>query len=282
MARRAVYFLLALLPATAIAFSNTHPIVAWSSHSSNGLNTAPLSKSTHVSTLLESLLWNDNVCEHDAIVLVNQRGLHASDLRTLAPSGGLAQSLNAAASTLELPYVPHISSNPFSNLASTIAERCGARVISYVPGQTDIVSGDKGKHVMCMEMPALDDLSGLERKTKMAQHESRLSSTVADISEVFPKHLVVYAGWSPSLNARQSTSFSPALAPNSTSSFVPPSGGILAHYQLLTPGLILSMIIGFFVLIPIVLLGVSALASIQSPLQGEPPKGYIASEKKNQ
>ena len=64
--------------------------------------------------------------------------------------------------------------------------------------------------------------------------------------------------------------------------FASPSGGILARYQLLTPGLILALAVGFFVLVPIALMGISALAGIQSPLQGEAPKGYIASEKKNQ
>jgi hypothetical protein len=36
------------------------------------------------------------------------------------------------------------------------------------------------------------------------------------------------------------------------------------------------------VLIPIVLFGISALASIQSPLRVQPPKGFSADEKKNQ
>jgi hypothetical protein len=36
------------------------------------------------------------------------------------------------------------------------------------------------------------------------------------------------------------------------------------------------------VLIPIILFGVSALASIESPMRVQPPKGFNADEKKNQ
>lgn len=111
--------------------------------------------------------------------------------------------------------------------------------------------------------------------------DSTLSATLAKIAEAFPNHLAVYAGWHPTLFVRQSNPFAPANH-TLTAAFAPPTGGILARYQLLTPGLILSLAVGFFLLVPIVVAAISALASIQSPLQGQAPKGYIASEKKNQ
>jgi hypothetical protein len=61
-----------------------------------------------------------------------------------------------------------------------------------------------------------------------------------------------------------------------------PKTGILARYQLLTPGLIISLLVTFFVLLPIIFIGISALSSIQLPLRTEPPKAYNALEKKNQ
>ncbi|KAI0308389.1 hypothetical protein OF83DRAFT_1180929, partial [Amylostereum chailletii] len=61
-----------------------------------------------------------------------------------------------------------------------------------------------------------------------------------------------------------------------------PDGGLLKRYQLLTPALITSLLIALFVLLPAVLLGVNALASIQSPLRVEAPKGFSAHEKKTQ
>ena len=60
------------------------------------------------------------------------------------------------------------------------------------------------------------------------------------------------------------------------------SGGILKHYQLLTPALISALLVVLFILLPIVMLGISALASIQSPLKVEVPKSYSAREKKVQ
>lgn len=62
----------------------------------------------------------------------------------------------------------------------------------------------------------------------------------------------------------------------------PSDGGILKRYQLLTPGLIISLAIAFFVLVPIVFFGISSLASIQSPVRLDAPKGFNAVEKKNQ
>jgi hypothetical protein len=50
----------------------------------------------------------------------------------------------------------------------------------------------------------------------------------------------------------------------------------------LTPALIKGLLLAFFVLIPIILFGVSAIASIESPLRVQPPKGFSADEKKNQ
>jgi hypothetical protein len=59
-------------------------------------------------------------------------------------------------------------------------------------------------------------------------------------------------------------------------------GGILKRYQLLTPGLILTLIVVFFVFVPIIVFGVNVLAGIQSPLRAEPPRSFSAKDKKNQ
>jgi predicted secreted protein len=103
--------------------------------------------------------------------------------------------------------------------------------------------------------------------------EARLSTELEKIERAYPRHLVILAG------SRRQDDDSPAPAPPSPSA---PTGGILARYQLLTPALITGLLLAFFVLVPIVLFAVSALASIQSPLRVQPPKGYSAEEKKNQ
>jgi hypothetical protein len=106
----------------------------------------------------------------------------------------------------------------------------------------------------------------------MYYSETRLASELERIERAFPRHLVVLAG------SRRQDDSAPEPAPSPAA----PVGGILARYQLLTPALISGLLLAFFVLVPIVLFGVSALASIQSPLRVNPPKGYSADEKKNQ
>jgi hypothetical protein len=66
-------------------------------------------------------------------------------------------------------------------------------------------------------------------------------------------------------------------------SHCPRLAGILARYQLLTAPLITSLLIVFFVVVPAVMLGINALASIQAPRMEAPgAKGFNADAKKNQ
>lgn len=102
------------------------------------------------------------------------------------------------------------------------------------------------------------------------------------VASAFPDHLIIYSSDSFRSVRRQlekpsdlSFSFS---APDDTVA----GGGILKRYQLLTPGLILTLIVVFFVLAPIIVLCVNALASIQSPLRAEVPRSFSAKDKKNQ
>jgi len=123
------------------------------------------------------------------------------------------------------------------------------------------------KHVVCMHMPQIKGIAP-HRKEAMAEHELHLSNEIEAIASLFPKHLVIFTGAVPHLSARQepfeldSPPSSLLFAPNDT---VLQEGGILRRYQILTPALITSLLITFFVLVPIIMLGVRALASIQSP-----------------
>ena len=102
------------------------------------------------------------------------------------------------------------------------------------------------------------------------------------VASAFPDHLIVYSSDSSRLMRRQFEE-----TPDSSPLFSAPSnavadGGILKRYQLLTPGLILTLIVVFFVFVPIIVLGVNALASIQSPIRAEAPRSFSAKDKKNQ
>jgi hypothetical protein len=117
--------------------------------------------------------------------------------------------------------------------------------------------------------------------------ESYIADELSFIATAFPDHLVVYTGSSPSnIQSRQLPSLAPvhaALVPiHAQANTTLPEGGILKRYQLLTPGLITALLVTVFILLPVVMLGFSALASIQSPLRVEAPKGYSASDRKTQ
>ncbi|KAA1465921.1 hypothetical protein DENSPDRAFT_862139 [Dentipellis sp. KUC8613] len=281
---------LAALVHLACAFTDTLPIVAWSSHKSNALDALPSAHHTspHSAAVFESILSNGDICEHDAIVLIDQPGLHASDLRTLSPSSPLVNILQTSPSSIQLPYVRRAEGGDLSvhDAANLVTSRCGARQLNIVAGQTGAAYEQGNKHVVCMSMPHLSG-DASHRKGAMADHESSLARELEGITALFPKHLVILSGSAPSLARRQSQFDSPdPSAPlldlqqpgNSTL----PDGGILKRYQLLTPALITSLLIAFFLILPVVFLGVSALASIQSPLKLEAPKGFNAQEKKTQ
>jgi len=125
----------------------------------------------------------------------------------------------------------------------------------------------------------------------MSEQESLLAKELDILTSTFSKHLVIYSSsHSPNFFRRQfdpqtdpaaihaDAYASPFAAPNTTL----PKGGIFKRYQLLTPALIMSLLVVFFVLIPVVMLGINALSSIQSPLRAEPPKAFNARDKKNQ
>ncbi|KIP05802.1 hypothetical protein PHLGIDRAFT_19598 [Phlebiopsis gigantea 11061_1 CR5-6] len=275
------------LAQTVLAFPGTHPIVAWSSHNSNAL--ASVGKSSNTGIFLERLLADSSICDHDAIVLVDQMGLHASDLRSLPSSSKIARSINSAPFSFEIPYMRDSTENPFLDIAGAIAKRCGSRILSISTGEVGPHLEDTSdkKHVVCMGMAPLEG-SSESRKEIMAKQESQLASDIENISKTFSKYMVVYAGWNPMLRSRQDLEDGPALefvaepSPASPSKAAAPAGGVLSKYQLLTPGLIISLIVGLFVLLPVVFLGISSLASIQSPVRLDAPKGFNAAEKKNQ
>ena len=213
----------------------------------------------------------------------------------------------SAPASLEMPYMHASGESPFGDVTTAIAERCGSRILSVSVGEVEPhLEGVSGKkHVLNLVLPSLEGTSE-HRKQLMAEHgashtsgytkllanyhsESKLVSELEKITNAFAKHVVIYAGWDALLQARQDVGLEgPALEfaavpiTAAPSTAVAPEGGILKRYQLLTPGLIVSLFVGLFVLLPVVFLGISSLASIQSPVRLDAPKGFNAADKKNQ
>ncbi|KAF8239457.1 hypothetical protein L208DRAFT_1428746, partial [Tricholoma matsutake] len=286
------FLVAAVLCPFAFAFSDSVPLVAWSSYSSNALDGLSTHNTGHSLALLQSILVNEDVCDHDAIVLVSQPGLHASDLRTLSPSSMLARSLSSSPSSRQFQYVPSHPELDISAVAESVSVRCGSRIVEFSPGQGGYFSRGT-KHVFSISMPNIET-SGAVRKSQMKTYgtkqrsESQLADELSHLASSFPNHLIIYTGSSSSstLSKRQAppppAPSRPVLENIFQANTTLPDGGILKRYQLLTPGLIMALLVAFFILLPVAMIGFSALASIQSPLRVEPPRGYSATEKKSQ
>ncbi|KAG8738271.1 hypothetical protein FRC11_001515, partial [Ceratobasidium sp. 423] len=122
--------------------------------------------------------------------------------------------------------------------------------------------------------------------------DDTLEQNLDQIASQFGSYAVLLAGTSSSVSTLVTKRQQPnplsrpgfANQPQTVTAFANatlPTGGILARYQLLTPGLLTALIIAFGLLIPLLMIGINALASIQSPLRTELPKGPTL-EKKNQ
>jgi len=93
--------LAALLPLLASAHSGSSPVVAWSSHRSRILDSlSATAKPNHSQSILEAILFNDDVCRYDAVVLVDHPGLRASHLRRLDRHAPLVRNIAIAASSI--------------------------------------------------------------------------------------------------------------------------------------------------------------------------------------
>ncbi|KAJ7478623.1 hypothetical protein B0H11DRAFT_1279738 [Mycena galericulata] len=270
----------ALLPLV-LAFSNTAPLVSWSSHSSSTLGALP-PKFPHAHALVDAILAGDDICVHDAVVFVEQPDLHASDLRSLPPTTHLARALSSAPASRQYPYLPAAEADlDLSALLESAAARCSSVFSSHSLSTGTPLSLGAQKQVLSLTLPPLGHGLAQERKDALHAHDTLLSTTLAALAATHPKHLVIYTSSPTSFDKRAASPILPILTRSSVANSTT-TGGILARYQLLTPGLITSLLVTLFVLVPIIMVGIRALASIQSPVKTEVPRGYDAAERKNQ
>ncbi|KAL5508597.1 hypothetical protein ACEPAH_6216 [Sanghuangporus vaninii] len=288
------------------AFYDTVPFVAWSSHENELVRTLANQRTVEyvreggVERLLLYSGEGEDVCSSfETLVVFEQPGLHAMDLKSLPPSSSLPKRLKAAKKSVQIPYVKQrslpdegdsdkTSSDSLESIVEELARRCGASMTWLSADGLDWIeegSKEKTKNVFYLGLPEVNG-EGSWRRYKMGEIEDTLTRTLEKIESTFPNHLMIYTGsLSPSssiLSKRQAESIPDrpfAFAPSNSTS--PDDGGILARYQLLTPGLIASLLIAFFVLLPIVLFSVQALTSIESPVRLDAPRG-VTQSKKNQ
>ncbi|KAF8509430.1 hypothetical protein BU17DRAFT_56161 [Hysterangium stoloniferum] len=281
------FLLTSLLPLFSTAPSDSVPFVAWGTQSSTKLNALARTSKPFLSAtqLFDKLLEGDSLCQFDAVIVADQPGLHATDLRVLPSTSYISSRLKSSASSLQIPNLPFDGSNALEDFKNTLSERCYSDRRELPLGK--LVSFDSNaKHVIGVAMPSLGDTrTSLQRQIEMNDSAQRLSSWMDSISPVFQSYLVIYTASRPFTPESEDGS---AFVVSGESDFAAdplnttlPSGPLFARYQFLTPGLITALLVAFGLLVPILLLGIYSLASIQSPGIGRMEKG-VGAEKKNQ
>ncbi|KAG2070000.1 hypothetical protein BDR04DRAFT_1020049 [Suillus decipiens] len=280
MAGRAA--ILAMFPVVGVlGYSDTVPIVAWSSKSLSVLNSlSPDLRYEDSVSIVGGILSPEDVCSFDTVLVIDQPGLRSSDLRALPTSSRLSTILNTVPSSRQYPHVKR-SASSLQDVTESLARRCGSTLTNASPADGPLDLAENSKHVVFFNMPAMESSPKL-RKVAMSGHDQYLSGEIEKIDAVFKSHLVLYTG-SPLEHYRRQflplSEFDSAFAPdNSTLS----DGGIFKRYQLFSTPLLVALLVVFFIIVPIIMMAVSALASLQSSVRLDAPKGYHAQEKKTQ
>ncbi|KAF9446732.1 hypothetical protein P691DRAFT_783369 [Macrolepiota fuliginosa MF-IS2] len=260
--------LAAALASAATVLADTS-IVTWSSSRSTALDALPAN--VRSTKFTNHILNNDQLCDFDAVVLIQQPGANR------APSSHITRSISSAPSARSFKVSGSLD---LLHTAESLSSRCGARFLSYAPGPSssgDVSLEEGKKHVLCLKVPHPHGSSDVE------EHESTLAAELATISSVFPSHLIIYTGPGLSnLHVRQAPDTISRPVVDVTNSSQEPVTAAAPGTTFWTTGLITALLVIFFIFLPVLIIGVGALASIQAPARMEAPKGYSAVERKNQ
>ncbi|KAF8596526.1 hypothetical protein BDV93DRAFT_548320 [Ceratobasidium sp. AG-I] len=285
MLRTSVVASALLLSSCANAFYDSVPFVTWSNRPSSAIQSLPdhLPHVPSQAQVMNLLMGGDDLCAMDVVVIIGQPGLHASKLAALSSESNLKTRIQRASSKAHFPFIPISTVVDASSIARDVAAFCGVSSNEWTPGR--VIEGDV-KHVLYFELP-----ESTERF--WGSTDETLEQNIDEISSRFADYAVILTGTTSGatsplvLKRQQPNSLSaPGFTNQPVTGFAPsnatlPTGGILARYQLLTPGLLTALLIAFGLLIPLLMIGINALASIQNPIRTEAPKGPTL-EKKNQ
>jgi hypothetical protein len=268
--------LAAASPLLVHAFYDTVPVVSWSSSSS--LDTLPASSIS--GSIFDDILSLNSACQHTAIVVVDHPGLRSSDLRSLPAESGLARAISKSKSSRQYPYSKRDASVNSLDRAQEISSRCSAQFWSVTLDNQPPSLTPSSKHVFHISLPQLDDYED-SRLSAAAKSDVELFNYLDGALSQTSSYLVIFTGSNNGL-IKRAEGGSPVFASYAPGNGTLSEGGIFKRYQLFTPGLIISLAIVFFVLVPIMMVGVKALSSIQSPVRLDAPKAFNAQDKKTQ
>ncbi|KAG8893600.1 hypothetical protein FRC00_010297 [Tulasnella sp. 408] len=278
------------VPTCLYAFADTKPLLVWSSTDSPSLDS--IASRGVLTAQSESAIGDivKDACGYDAVIVIEQPGLHNSDLKNLPKTSFLAEKLRSAPSSVHIPYIQDVDPH---GIVPAITKQCDSQTIPLTLGDTlEVREGPSGMKTIVIDLPELESHC-TKRKQDMRQLDAKISQQLSSLAQTFPSHLVILAGTVESSFSRAHSKRRfddlqralPSAFVSSTSEEVQeraalPKGGIFHRYQLLTPGLITAIGITFGLLVPFILVVINALASIKSPVRSDGIKQ--ATEKKNQ
>jgi len=235
----------------------------------------------HASALAR-LFASEQMCDFGAVVVVSTPDFHISQLRSSSSSThSLLRRYRHAASSCHLPYLaatPETATQTSLCAAGEqLAQKCNAKYVQIPADDSVSISlNKKDKHVLC-----------IEAASREGESESLLDTLAAQLTALttlFPSHLVAISGV-PTLGKRKTSPHSlGSLAVDDAFATSTPKPLPAQSYRLLTPPLILSLGIVFGLIVPVLLVVISAVAGIKSPVR-ESASGksrIVGSEKKNQ
>jgi len=213
---------------------------------------------------LQDVLAQDSICsDYDLVLIVDQAGLHASDLRAMESTSSLASLFKDAPSSMHVPYV-RPSSEPSDILAQQLAQQCGSELVQVTAGEERPRVQKTGKHVVLVNVREQDSLH---------DHSTELANTMSRLATMFKRHLVLLSGSRP-LAKRAEPINKPKLP-------TPPTPPPVLGFRYLTPPLVIGLLVTFGVFVPILLIALNALASVKGPTRVDTGK-VPSMDKKNQ
>ncbi|CAO3595701.1 unnamed protein product [Absidia cylindrospora] len=238
--------LLASLASAALAFESTVPCLVWSSNDkylTTGKNDQLILKNSDASSaILQSL--SADVCGSHVIAIIDQPGLHRSDLASL---DSVKKQIQSAASYEQFEYV--VDGVDIDGLATSIANKCGSDVTNI--GENDKTTQWDTKVVKVA-------LSG-----KSGENENQVEDLFSTIQEQSSgDYVVLYTSSAPkeikrSVLAQRAPSDKPAIK-------LP----IFAKYQLFSPAIFMGLAVALLFIF-IAGIGITWLVGIQTPLRFE-------------
>ncbi|KAF9166079.1 hypothetical protein DFQ26_008749 [Actinomortierella ambigua] len=232
---------------------HTRPFLAWSPQSVRHelrADSAIVSSKDVVSSMNELV-----DCSHKVVLFVDESELHASDLNTGRP--GLKREMKNAKYSTQIAFVH--GELDFEELATKQAEKCHATLINA--DSTESISSLKTPAFVYLHLPA----------DSSEKQDGTLDSIISTIKQQAKKdYLVVYSSSktkNPLTRRRLDVRQDPEQQPGEPQPSQQPSG-VFHHYTFFSQGIYMALLIMFLV-VPIILIGVSWNLSILAPVRFE-------------